>query len=76
MRFKAILKRVGLMELTRIPAYSLPYFTVGGLARFLRLDLQSILSLLKKGDLPRADRVDGDLRFGKREIRQWLRERG
>jgi excisionase family DNA binding protein len=62
------------MELTEISTYELPYFTIGGLARLLDLAPQTILSLIRKGDLP-AQKVDGHLRFEKKEIRQWLRER-
>ena len=67
--------RYGLMELADISAYKLPYFNVGGLARFLDLDPETILVLVKKGDLP-AQRVDGHLIFGKKKINRWLIESG
>ena len=63
----------GLMELAE--NYELPYFSIGTLARFLDLAPETILSLVKKGDIP-AQRVDGWLRFDKKKIDRWLMERG
>lgn len=65
----------GLMELPEISNFKLPYFNVGGLARFLDLAPETVLALVKKGDLP-GQRIDGHLRFDKKKINRWLIESG
>lgn len=54
--------------------FSLPYLTLGKLARFLGLTPDTVWLLVKKGCLnPQRDR-EGKMIFKRNEVERWIRE--
>ncbi len=53
----------------------LPYLTVTGMAKRLRITPEAVLMLIKKGDLPSLVQVGNRKMFDRDEIEAWARRR-